>query len=222
MDHTVTHPLTVAREAIYKRGAVQKEVELARFLAAAIYLEPKVTVEVGSFAGGTLWAWMQFCPRVIGIDRPPKGFPSGPQLGSLGCEILLGDSQDPGVAAQLVDMLGGDPVDLLFIDGDHTFEGVKADYDLYSPLVRPGGLVAFHDICDHPEMPWIEVRRFWATLGGEKEELVSGPEVWGGIGVLTVADPEAARFKRDAELERFRSASDKTYHVPGARWQKVR
>ena len=37
-------------------------------------------------------------------------------------------------------------IDLLFIDGDHQYASVLTDWLLYSPLVRPGGLVAFHDI----------------------------------------------------------------------------
>jgi hypothetical protein len=37
------------------------------------------------------------------------------------------------------------PIDLLFIDGDHTEEAVRRDWDLFSPHVRPGGHVAFHD-----------------------------------------------------------------------------
>lgn len=220
------HPLAIAREAVHQRAAVQKELELAPFLALAMDLEPKVIVEVGSFAGGTLWAWMQFCPRVIGIDRPPKGFETGPQLSELGCEVLLGDSHDPGMVADLEKMLDGEPVDMLFIDGDHSYEGVKADYELYSPLVRPGGIVAFHDVCGHPTMPFIEVDRFWATLPGEKEEFTSinSPgDMWGGIGVLWVPlDPAADAAARVEELERWRKAADKTYHVPGAKWQKVR
>lgn len=37
------------------------------------------------------------------------------------------------------------PIDMLFIDGDHSYEGVKADWDLFSPLVSPFGVVVFHD-----------------------------------------------------------------------------
>jgi hypothetical protein len=169
---------------------------------------------------------MQFCPRVIGIDRAPKGFKTGPQLSSLGCEVLLGDSHDPSMVADLEKMLDGEPVDLLFIDGDHTYEGVKADYELYSPLVRPGGLVAFHDVCGHPTMPFIEVDRFWATLPGEKEEFTSitcPGDMWGGIGVLRVpVDAEADARRRVEQLEAWRKDADKTYHIPGAKWQKVR
>jgi predicted O-methyltransferase YrrM len=37
------------------------------------------------------------------------------------------------------------PIDLLFIDGDHSYEGVKRDWDLFAPHVRPFGMVVFHD-----------------------------------------------------------------------------
>ena len=37
------------------------------------------------------------------------------------------------------------PIDLIFIDGDHSYEGVKRDWELFSPFVRPFGGVIFHD-----------------------------------------------------------------------------
>jgi predicted O-methyltransferase YrrM len=36
-------------------------------------------------------------------------------------------------------------IDFLFIDGDHTYEGVKKDWDLYSKIMNPQGVVVFHD-----------------------------------------------------------------------------
>ena len=36
-------------------------------------------------------------------------------------------------------------VDLLFIDGDHAYESVKADWDAYKPFLRSGSTVVFHD-----------------------------------------------------------------------------
>jgi len=38
-----------------------------------------------------------------------------------------------------------EPIDLLFIDGDHSYEGVKADWAAYAPLLAPGATVVFHD-----------------------------------------------------------------------------
>jgi predicted O-methyltransferase YrrM len=43
-------------------------------------------------------------------------------------------------------LLKGSEGDFLFIDGDHTYQGVKQDFQMYSPLVKKGGIVAFHDI----------------------------------------------------------------------------
>ena len=37
------------------------------------------------------------------------------------------------------------PIDMIFIDGDHTYEGVKADWDLYTPHMSQFGYVVFHD-----------------------------------------------------------------------------
>jgi hypothetical protein len=41
-----------------------------------------------------------------------------------------------------------EPIALLWIDGDHTYEGVKADFDSWSSFVVQGGMVAFHDSLD--------------------------------------------------------------------------
>lgn len=47
-------------------------------------------------------------------------------------------------------------IDLLFIDGDHSYEGVKADWKGFRPFMKPFGLVVFHDtIWDlHPDPKW--------------------------------------------------------------------
>ena len=37
------------------------------------------------------------------------------------------------------------PIDILFIDGDHSYEGVRRDWDLFAPHVSPFGVVVFHD-----------------------------------------------------------------------------
>jgi predicted O-methyltransferase YrrM len=48
------------------------------------------------------------------------------------------------------------PIKLLFIDGDHAYESVKQDYELWSPLVVTGGWVIFHDYTK----PYPGVRKF--------------------------------------------------------------
>lgn len=45
------------------------------------------------------------------------------------------------------------PVDFVFIDGDHSEEGLLADWRAWNPLVEPGGIVALHDSRSTPERP---------------------------------------------------------------------
>ena len=88
--------------------------------------------------------------------------------------------------------------DLIFIDGDHTYDGVKRDFELYKELLSPRGFVVFHDIDpDHifRDGAGGEVYRFWQDLDyGSKTNIVatksSGkitcfgqPEHFGGIGL---------------------------------------
>jgi predicted O-methyltransferase YrrM len=54
-------------------------------------------------------------------------------------------------AASTYRRAGEPPADLIFIDGDHSYEGLTDDWKAWSPLVRPGGAVALHDSRSTPE-----------------------------------------------------------------------
>lgn len=68
--------------------------------------------------------------------------------------IKYGNSHDPDVIQWAKD---NGPYDFVFIDGDHTYHGVKADWEAYGPL---GSVVAFHDIA-HPDCG---VKRLWNEI----------------------------------------------------------
>jgi predicted O-methyltransferase YrrM len=40
-------------------------------------------------------------------------------------------------------------IDVLFIDGDHSYDAVKKDIELWYPKVKPGGIISGHDFGDH-------------------------------------------------------------------------
>jgi predicted O-methyltransferase YrrM len=53
-------------------------------------------------------------------------------------------------AARLLKESSAPPVDFVFIDGDHSYEGLRGDWEEWSPLVGPGGIVALHDSVSCP------------------------------------------------------------------------
>lgn len=92
----------------------------------------------------------------IGIDN---GNPFAPITvgGKDSIPDILGDSHDLGTVEKLKVLLGGRLIDLLFIDGDHSYESVSLDYQLYEPFVKY--LVVFHDMIGTDG-----VIRFWGEL----------------------------------------------------------
>ena len=102
--------------------------------------------------------------------------------------LVRSDSHSPSTLEQVSRLLDGG-IDFLFIDGDHTYEGVRADFEMYSPLVREGGLIALHDIVQGPHETVGDVPRFWNELRAREtsaDEIVADHRQGGwGIGVIT-------------------------------------
>jgi predicted O-methyltransferase YrrM len=99
--------------------------------------------------------------------------------------LLRKDSHKPETLDCIRKALGGQKLDFLFIDGDHSYEGARRDFEMYAPLVRSGGLVAFHDItpCGPPK----EVYKVWNEVKGSyvhKEFIHQTGKGSMGIGVL--------------------------------------
>lgn len=82
------------------------------------------------------------------------------------------------VVAEISDLT--ESLDLLFIDGDHSYEGVKADWEAYKHFLKPGSVVVFHDwgwaegvkrVVAEDVMPIVSAydhlpNMWWGTIGG--------------------------------------------------------
>jgi hypothetical protein len=104
----------------------------------------------------------------IGIDNLK---PFAPLTVKEPCAVpeIVGDSHNPATLELLRQRLAGRKIDLLFIDGDHSYASVKTDYELYEPLVQ--GLIAFHDIFGVGDPSVLGVYLFWNQLvSGEKNK----------------------------------------------------
>lgn len=176
----------LAADAI-QYGALQKFWEFAGLVQMVLDLRPRIIVEIGSDVGGSLSAWTKITNQVYSIDLPAGPFSSeSTARRSWGASTYSGDSHSADAFDWLVGKLHGRRVDFLMIDGDHTYEGSLADWQMYRPLVRPGGVIAFHDICWHGPGHPCQVDAVWQQVkeGYRSHEIIQTPTNWGGIGVL--------------------------------------
>ena len=77
----------------------------------------------------------------------------------------------------------------MFIDGDHTYNGVKLDFEMYRPLMNNNSIIAFHDIVPHPNDPYCEVNKLWNEIKGQysfKKFIESPNQTSMGIGILFI------------------------------------
>jgi len=73
--------------------------------------------------------------------------------------------------------------DYVYIDGDHSYPGVKLDYDLFWPRLRKGGIILFHDISARGGgLFGFGVWRLWKEI--KDKEKISFPLKISGLGIL--------------------------------------
>ena len=129
----------------------QLENEILPFLEYVKSRKPKVVCEIGTAEGGTNFllshAVSSVC-QIIGVDLYVHNKAKLKYFSRSGLHqtYFQGSSYSPEMCAKVEQFLDGEKIDLLFIDGDHSYEGVKRDFELYSPFVNENGLIIFHDI----------------------------------------------------------------------------
>ena len=188
-------------------GIAQKREEIQWLFELVRAAQPRVVLEIGLDFGGTFFLWSRAATpdaHLIAIDTRPVGrfgdwspfslvrraFAVGSQRVSL---VMDSDSHSETTRERVANLLDGRPIDFLFIDGDHSRNGVWQDFYMYSPLVNPGGLIAFHDISPTPAECTQGVARFWEEFTGEHEteEYLATGDAGFGIGVYRM--PQSQR-----------------------------
>ncbi len=196
IEEIVNMSLTFGGHGYFKVRTMQIYSEIVALARAVESLKPRTILEIGTAYGGTLFIWSHLATeRVISCDIENKGlaallYKSFPPPSS-GCRVTLltGDSHTDAMKEQVAMQLNGKRVDFLFIDGDHSESGVAADYHAYKRFVRPGGIIAFHDIIKKQHLSTNQVYYFWQELKKEvqTEEFIHDPNQTGyGIGIVHV------------------------------------
>ena len=208
---TATESLTMSHKVIML-GALQKPREVELLVAFLHGMTFKNVLEIGTAKGGMFYALCQIASpdaKVFSLDWLKGNFCTSvyteakediERLNTYGqpkqkLSFIRDDSHRQATLVKVRKALGH--IDLLFIDGDHTYEGVRKDWEMYSPLVKPGGIVVFHDIVDqHWMYPTCKVDKFWNELKKSNETwefIDTSGDVWGGIGVLKKPMPKPER-----------------------------
>lgn len=187
-------------------SALQRRVEIEGLLAVLAQERPRTLLEIGTAEGGTLFMFTRVAADdalIVSIDLRGGEFGGGYALSRVPLyrafararqriRLIRANSHDPSTLARARHVLGGRSLDFLFVDGDHRYEGVSRDYQLYAPLVRPGGLIAFHDIAPGA-IGVAGSAQLWAELDaanpGRTRMLLKDPhQRVMGIGLLRVAE----------------------------------
>jgi len=170
---------------ISESAAAQQPKEMHWFYERAEKISPHIIAEIGVYYGGTHRILGTLLKEesdiLIGIDGEKKEFIKwDPDKEKYTSNYIIGNSHDDKTKERAEESLSGREIDILFIDGDHSGRGVKKDYEMYSPLVRSGGIIAFHDISMHDfnadgTIHDGGVMEFWNSLPGKKYEFFSIP-----------------------------------------------
>jgi len=137
-------------------GLAQHPHEMRELLRVARRERPRRVVEIGTLYGGSLF--LLTCAAsgdatLVSVDLPPWELDDPGELArcerlrSLAregqrLELLRGDSHAPATRREVQALLPGGRAELLFLDGDSSYDGIARDFRSYAPLVVPGGLVA--------------------------------------------------------------------------------
>lgn len=112
----------------------------------------KKILEIGTLDGGSAIAFLKGNPELVvtvdnfsmaGIEHFKRDVSFHTAYENLkehkNCWMLIGNS------SEVLDMIADCYFDILFIDGDHSYEGVKRDFESGLRLVKQDGLILFHD-----------------------------------------------------------------------------
>lgn len=149
-------------------------------------------LEVGSARNSTLVLWSELgAKKIYSIDLPE----SDSLRNTLDKEKMLdtiydsdfkfirGNSHTDSIEKKIEDSIR---FELLFLDADHTYDGVKEDFNRYSKYLKEGAMIIFHDINNENA----GVPKFWDELKEdfETEEILDENSNSAGIGILKFSE----------------------------------
>lgn len=182
----------IAKEK-YKIQQIREEWEWMINKTVNLWESGQNILEIGCYDGGSSYYLSQFARNMVTMDwhNPARFVPEG-----FGCKEYVyigGDSHSHENLMKLglqTDDIWDQIFDYAFIDGDHGYEGVKADFVNVLPYIDSGCPIVFHDIAisDFHHQHGCYVGEFWRDLKKQypnwKTEEFQTHDDWAGIGII--------------------------------------
>ena len=152
-------------------------------------IEPATILEIGTFAGGSAWAFAQIptVDHIVTVDLEPRPSASK-RLASLNCMVsqVKGDSTRATTRSDILGELGDRKADVVLVDGGHDYRTARADFEFAGTVVHAGGLIVMHDTQGYPGNNTVQVPQVWAEIAAvyRTTELVDQPGGPGGTGLV--------------------------------------
>lgn len=152
-------------------------------------LQPGIVVEIGGWTGTSAACFAAGCPAatVVTIDHHSdpgddinqlrmfeavQAFPNIRYVQGSSTQAVA--DAKPGlknIAPDVIQFLDGRKIDILFIDGWHSSEYARADYDTYAPYLSENALVICDDLTSGDSSGHIGMLSFWENLPGKEKYL---------------------------------------------------
>lgn len=138
-------------------GIQQVKLEIHKFIDVLLKQKKlQNCLEIGlGFYGSTHFLWRLLFEKTITIEKQKdRVFKFGENMNKfhnkfmfkdMKSSFIFGSSHNPSSVEKLEKILDGKKLDLLFIDGDHTYKSVLSDWLLYNDFVEKDGIIAFDD-----------------------------------------------------------------------------
>lgn len=180
---------------------IQQRQEITKLVQTVSARNPKTVLEIGTANGGSLFLFCRAAAEnaiIVSIDLPGGinggGFPNWKTSlykdfadTSQQIHLLRLDSHKQSTRDQVAQLTPTRTFDVIMIDADHSYEGVKRDFELYKTLVAKGGIVVLHDVIMNRFDPSIQVNVFWGEVKQTHttEEIIFDPQQGNmGIGIV--------------------------------------
>ena len=185
--------LTANEIATESRASIDKR-ELEELLLILENRKFSNVVEIGVHRGCSLEVWSKaFSPDILlGIESDPSQLDIN-LISKVPNATVIPFSSQSEQALSALRLRFGQPaspkIDFLFLDGDHHYDAVKADFELCSAFLGAQAVVVFHDIRIQQE--GVEVKDYWdqVKVGYHYYEIYN-QVVGTGIGVLFIGEKQ--------------------------------